>query len=156
MKGDIQPPFSEVAYKSQDPIEHNTIPLFDHTPDTRLHLDFVQQDVHPRVQNNKKGLRFWLLRKLLGLKKGKEKVIEFDPPKFVKSYSTHGAQKKFFSDSMVAKKAQKPQNRRKRNNIMSEVTTVLPKDLVDLLRKPDDSATESKDIIRAVNKIRKL
>jgi len=45
MKGDIQPPFSEVAYKSQDPIEHNTIPLFDHTPDTRLHLDFVQQDV---------------------------------------------------------------------------------------------------------------
>ncbi|KAH0709089.1 hypothetical protein KY284_010516 [Solanum tuberosum] len=111
---------------------------------------------HLRVHNNKKDLRCWLLIKLLGLIKVKEKVIEFDPLKFIKSYSTPGDQKMLLSDSMVAKKAQKPQNRRERKNIVSKVTPVLPKDLVDVSRETDDSATESKDIIRAVNRIRKV
>ncbi|KAH0711948.1 hypothetical protein KY289_007907 [Solanum tuberosum] len=34
MKGDIPPPFSKEGYKSPDPVEHNMVPLFDHTPDT--------------------------------------------------------------------------------------------------------------------------
>ncbi|KAK4708433.1 hypothetical protein R3W88_029358 [Solanum pinnatisectum] len=44
MKGDIPPPFSKELYKSPDPVEHNMVPVFDHTPDTQLHPDFVQED----------------------------------------------------------------------------------------------------------------
>ncbi|KAG5575682.1 hypothetical protein H5410_055816 [Solanum commersonii] len=51
MKGDFPPPFSKEGYKSPDLVEHNMVALFDHTPDTRLHSNFVQEDMAGNEDN---------------------------------------------------------------------------------------------------------
>ncbi|KAK6779750.1 hypothetical protein RDI58_021934 [Solanum bulbocastanum] len=45
MNEDIQPSFSEVGYKSLDLVKHTMVHVFDHTLETRLHLDFIQDDL---------------------------------------------------------------------------------------------------------------
>lgn len=45
MNEDIQTSFSEVGYKSLDLVEHTMVHVLDHTLETRLHLDNVQDDL---------------------------------------------------------------------------------------------------------------
>uniref|UniRef100_M1BB19 Uncharacterized protein n=1 Tax=Solanum tuberosum TaxID=4113 RepID=M1BB19_SOLTU len=55
---------------------------------------------------------------------------------------------------MVANKSQTTQHKHKKGT-MFEDKIVLPKDLVDMSQEPNNSPTESQDIVQAVNKIRK-
>ncbi|KAK4731148.1 hypothetical protein R3W88_024136 [Solanum pinnatisectum] len=91
MNEDIQPSFSEVGCQSLDLVEHTMVHMFDHTLETRLHLDFVQDDL-------------WVPEEISMLDKGKRKMIKSAPPKIIKNYSTHGAQKRFLTYAMDTNK----------------------------------------------------